>query len=110
MAGERAMDRPDDIFSLHATLRDRTREVEMSLADYLSACREDPQCYASPAERMLRAIGEPEIVDSSRDARLGRLFLNRTIRLYPAFADFHGMEETIERIVGFFRHADLPEF
>jgi serine protein kinase len=99
------MDRPDDIFSLHATLRDRTREVEMSLADYLSACREDPQCYASPAERMLRAIGEPEIVDSSRDARLGRLFLNRTIRLYPAFADFHGMEETIERIVGFFRHA-----
>jgi serine protein kinase len=105
MAGERAMDRPDDIFSLHATLRDRTREVEMSLADYLSACREDPQCYASPAERMLRAIGEPEIVDSSRDARLGRLFLNRTIRLYPAFADFHGMEETIERIVGFFRHA-----
>jgi len=99
------MDRPDDIFSLHATLRDRTREVEMSLAEYLSACRDDPKCYASPAERMLRAIGEPEIVDSSRDPRLGRLFLNRTIRLYPAFADFHGMEETIERIVGFFRHA-----
>ena len=99
------MDRPDDIFSLHATLRDRTREVEMSLADYLSACRDDPKCYASPAERMLWAIGEPEIVDSSRDARQGRLFLNRTIRLYPAFADFHGMEETIERIVSFFRHA-----
>jgi serine protein kinase len=99
------MDRPDDIFSLHATLRDRTREVEMSLAEYLAACRDDPKCYASPAERMLRAIGEPEIVDSSRDPRLGRLFLNRTIRLYPAFADFHGMEETIERIVGFFRHA-----
>ena len=99
------MDRPDDVFSLHTTLRDRTREVEMSLAEYLAACRDDPKCYASPAERMLRAIGEPEIVDSSRDPRLGRLFLNRTIRLYPAFADFHGMEETIERIVGFFRHA-----
>ncbi len=37
--------------------------------------------------------------------RLGRIFLNRTIRVYPAFAEFHGMEETIERIVGFFRHA-----
>ena len=37
--------------------------------------------------------------------RLGRLFLNRTIRIYPAFAEFHGMEDTIERIVGFFRHA-----
>ncbi|MGX1234096.1 serine protein kinase [Bradyrhizobium japonicum] len=32
-------------------------------------------------------------------------FLNRTIRTYPAFAGFYGMEETIERIVGFFRHA-----
>ena len=31
--------------------------------------------------------------------------MNRTIRIYPAFAEFYGMEETIERIVGFFRHA-----
>src|SRR5438128_6345526 len=27
------------------------------------------------------------------------------MRVYPAFAGFYGMEETIERIVGFFRHA-----
>src|SRR5258707_15780420 len=27
------------------------------------------------------------------------------MRMYPAFAGFYGMEETIERIVGFFRHA-----
>lgn len=99
------MVRSDDIFSLHATLRERTREREMSLAEYLEACREDPLCYASPAERMLSAIGEPEIVDTARDPRLSRIFLNRTIRVYPAFSDFHGMEETIERIVGFFRHA-----
>ena len=99
------MGKLDDIFSLHASLRERTREVEMSLSDYLSACREDPLCYASPAERMLRAIGEPELVDTSRDPRLSRLFLNRTVRIYPAFSEFHGMEDTIERIVGFFRHA-----
>ena len=99
------MDKLDDIFSLHASLRERTREVEMSLSDYLIACREDPLCYASPAERMLRAIGEPEMVDTSRDPRLSRLFLNRTVRIYPAFSEFHGMEDTIERIVGFFRHA-----
>jgi serine protein kinase len=36
---------------------------------------------------------------------MGRIFLNRTIQVYPAFAEFHGMEDTIERIVGFFRHA-----
>ncbi len=99
------MDRIEDVFSLHNSLREQTREVEMSLSEYLAACKDDPQCYASPAERMLRAIGEPEVVDTSRDARLGRLFLNRTIRMYPAFSEFHGMEDTIERIVGFFRHA-----
>jgi serine protein kinase len=99
------MDQQTDVFSLHASLRDRSRELEMSLPEYLNACRDDPRCYASPAERMLRAIGEPEIIDTSRDPRLGRLFLNRTIRIYPAFSEFHGMEETIERIVGFFRHA-----
>jgi serine protein kinase len=36
---------------------------------------------------------------------MGRIFMNRTIRMYPAFSEFYGMEETIERIVGFLRHA-----
>src|SRR3546814_14042240 len=61
--------------------------------------------YASAPERLLAAIGEPEIIDTSHDQRLGRIFMNRTIRRYPSFAEFHGMEETIERIVSFFRHA-----
>ncbi|UPG74096.1 PrkA family serine protein kinase [Roseomonas gilardii subsp. gilardii] len=95
----------DDIFSLHSSLREQRREAEMSLPEYLEACRDDPGCYASPAERMLRAIGEPETIDTAKDPRLGRIFLNRTIRIYPAFAEFYGMEETIERIVAFFRHA-----
>ena len=45
------------------------------------------------------------MVDTSQDPRLGRIFMNRTIKIYPAFDDFFGMEETIERIVGFLRHA-----
>ena len=69
------------------------------------SCRDDPMLYATAAERLLAAIGEPEMVDTAKDARLGRIFMNRTIRVYPAFAEFYGMEETIERIVGFFRHA-----
>jgi serine protein kinase len=94
-----------DIFTLNASFRDKRREVEMSVREYLQACRDDTACYAGPAERILRAIGEPELVDTSRDPRLGRIFLNRTVRVYPAFHEFHGMEETIERIVSFFRHA-----
>ncbi|TLU72659.1 PrkA family serine protein kinase [Lichenicoccus roseus] len=95
----------DDVFSLATSMREERRETEMSLAQYLELCADDPSCYASAAERMLKAIGEPATIDTSRDARLGRVFMNRTIRVYPAFSDFHGMEETVERIVGFFRHA-----
>src|SRR5262245_250083 len=77
----------------------------MPLRQYLESCREDPSLYAATAERMITAIGEPQLVDTSKDQRLGRIFLNRTIKVYPAFKDFYGLEETIERIVGFFRHA-----
>ncbi|MDP6343027.1 MAG: PrkA family serine protein kinase, partial [Alphaproteobacteria bacterium] len=78
---------------------------EMSLHDYLLGCRENPLMYASAAERMIAAIGDEEIIDTSADPRLGRIFLNRTIKRYPAFEDFFGMEQTIERIVGYFRYA-----
>jgi serine protein kinase len=77
----------------------------MTLEEYLKGCRNDPSFYASASERMLLAIGEPQLIDTSQDSRLGRIFMNRTMKVYPAFADFYGMEETIERIVGFFRHA-----
>ncbi|MGH7095120.1 MAG: PrkA family serine protein kinase, partial [Stellaceae bacterium] len=95
----------DEIFGLYARLYENRREVEMSLDDYLRACSDDAAYYAGPAERLLKAIGEPRMVDTSQDPRLGRIFMNRTIKVYPAFEDFFGMEETIERIVGFFRHA-----
>src|SRR5579859_4851450 len=96
----------DGIFGLYSRLYENRREVEYTLDDYLRACSDDPAFYAGAAERLLKAIGEPLMVDSAQDPRLGRIFMNRTIKVYPAFADdFFGMEETIERIVGFFRHA-----
>src|SRR3954447_12898134 len=105
LAMERPMQAVDDIFSVFSRTFEETREAEMSLADYLDACRDNPLMYATAQERLLAAIGEPEMVDTSKDARLGRIFMNRTIRVYPAFSEFFGMEETIERIVGFLRHA-----
>src|SRR5271165_6349477 len=95
----------DDLFSAFTRAYESRREAEMSLSEYLSLCRDDPMTYASAPERLLAAIGEPEMIDTAKDARLGRIFMNRTIRVYPAFPEFFGMEETIERIVGFFRHA-----
>src|SRR6185295_5650510 len=72
----------------------------------LLAARDKPMIYASPAERMIAAIGEPELSDTSRDSRLARMFFNRTIKMYRAFEGFYGMEDTLERIVGYFKHAE----
>ena len=94
-----------DVFADFVQFYRERQASEMSLESYLDLCRNDSRAYASAAERILAAIGEPELVDTSRDPRLGRIFMNRTIRVYPAFAEFYGMEETIERIVSFFRHA-----
>ena len=95
----------DSIFDLYAQAYESHRQHRMSLREFLDGSRADPVMYASTAERMITAIGEPELVDSAKDARLGRIFMNRTLKVYPAFKDFYGLEETIERIVGFFRHA-----
>src|SRR5437667_6494858 len=99
------MNAHDELSSLFARLYESEKETEMSLEDYLKACAREPMAYASAPERMLAAIGEPQLIDTSQETRLGRVFMNRTIRVYPAFQDFYGMEETIERIVGFLRHA-----
>ena len=95
----------NNIFSSFTRHYESQREVEMSLEDYIRGCSDDPMMYSSATERLLKAIGEPVVVDTSMDQRLGRIFMNRTLKVYPAFEDFYGMEETIERIVGFFRHA-----
>ena len=83
----------------------RTREEELSIDEYLAECKRNPLAYATAAERMLKAIGEPELVDTRNDPRLSRLFSNKVIKRYPAFAEFYGMEDAIEQVVSYFRHA-----
>ena len=92
-----------NLFDSYARAFEARRETIMSLQEYLDGCKTDPMMYAGPHERLLAAIGEPEMVDSSKDSRMSRIHGNRTIRVYPAFREFYGMEETIERIVAFFR-------
>ena len=86
-------------------LQKRYKDEVMSLSDFLTSAASDPSLYASPAERMLKAIGEPELVDTSKTPRLSRIFSNRTIRVYKAFSDFYGLEEVVESIVSFFKYA-----
>jgi serine protein kinase len=94
-----------DVFDLFNRDYSREQLETMSLRDWLLAARDDKMLYASPAERMISAIGEQELIDTAQDPRLGRIFFNRTIKRYKAFDGFFGMEDTIERIVGYFKHA-----
>ena len=93
------------IISHYQARFDATQQEEMSLEEYLELCKDDPSAYATAAERMLMAIGEPEMVDTAQDPRLSCIFSNKIIRRYPAFDEFYGLEEVIENIVSYYRHA-----
>lgn len=94
-----------DVVRNFLTRYEQTREEELSIEDYLDACKRSPLVYATAAERMLAAIGEPELLDTRHDQRLSRLFGNKVIKIYPAFRDFYGLEDPIEQVVSYFRHA-----
>src|SRR6186713_2464398 len=94
-----------DVISHFAARYERTKVEELSLEDYLAECKKNPLAYATAAERMLKAIGEPQMVDTRNDTRMSRLFANKVIKIYPAFAEFYGMEDSIEQVVSYFRHA-----
>ncbi|MBN9423176.1 MAG: PrkA family serine protein kinase, partial [Candidatus Accumulibacter sp.] len=93
------------IFARYQGRYEAAQEEELSVQDYLELCKHERTAYASVAERMLLAIGEPELVDTRSDPRLSRIFANKMVKLYPAFRDLYGMEDVIENIVAYFRHA-----
>ena len=80
-----------DVISNFTARYERTREEELSLEEYLQICKSDRTAYASAAERMLKAIGEPLMIDTRNDPRLSRIFANKVIKIYPAIAEFYGM-------------------
>ncbi len=93
------------LFDRYVTRYEESREEVLTIQEYLDLCKTDPAAYASPAERLLMAIGEPEMVDTRNDPRLSRIFMNKVIKLYPAFREFYGMEDAIEQIVSYLKHA-----
>ncbi|HAC33138.1 MAG TPA: PrkA family serine protein kinase, partial [Gammaproteobacteria bacterium] len=93
------------IFSHYQERYQQALQEDYSLQEYLELCRDDPTVYATAAQRMLTAIGEPELVDTSKDSRLSRIYSNKVIRRYPAFSEFYGMETAIDNVVSYFRHA-----
>ncbi len=93
------------IFQHYQERYEQAQQEEFSLQEFLSLCKKDKLAYASASERLLSAIGKPEEIDTATDPSLSRIFSNRVIKRYPAFADFYGMEEAIEQIVAYLKHA-----
>ncbi|ELR63695.1 Serine protein kinase (prkA protein), P-loop containing [Photobacterium marinum] len=93
------------IFDHYRQRYEEAKDEELSLQEFLEICRNDRSAYANAAERLLMAIGEPEMIDTAQDPRLSRLFSNRVISRYKTFQDFYGMEEAIEQIVSYLKHA-----
>ena len=89
----------------YASNFNEVKSEEMSIMEYLEACRDDRSMYASIHERLITAIGEPTMIDTSQDDRLSRIFNNQVIKTYSTFADFYGMEESITKIVSFLKRA-----
>jgi serine protein kinase len=102
---ERAHETRGGVLSRFQARFESRMEEEYTLQEYLELCKSNPAAYATAAERMLMAIGEPEMIDTRNDPRLSRIFSNKVIKVYPAVNDFFGMEETIEQIVAYFKHA-----
>ena len=70
-----------DVLELFSENYSQEKHEEMTLRDYLSACRDNTGFYASAAERMITAIGEPELI-----MRSARRWMRRGCRMSPGLA------------------------
>jgi serine protein kinase len=93
------------IFEHYQQRYEKKLDEEYTLEQFLEICKQDKSAYVSSAERLLMAIGDAEIIDTSKKPILSRIFSNRLISQYPAFKDFYGMEDAIEQIVAYLKHS-----
>ena len=99
------MNAPTELFTAFRESFVSALDEEMGVEDFLRYCKSDRMAYASAHECVLEAIGKPKLVNTADDARLSRIFQNRVIQSWDAFADFHGMEETLMSLYAYFLHA-----
>ncbi|HQR76136.1 MAG: PrkA family serine protein kinase [Betaproteobacteria bacterium] len=99
------MNAPTELFTAFRESFVRALDEEMGVEDFLRYCKSDRMAYASAHECVLEAIGRPRLVNTADDPRLSRIFQNRVIQTWDAFADFHGMEETLMSLYAYFLHA-----
>lgn len=86
---------------LKARSDERAQET-MSLEAWMDLCKKDPAAYQSFEDRLLKAIGKPEIVntrDSDLQTRL--IYGGKKIARYNSFSELYDAEEIVSQLVTF---------
>ncbi len=84
-------------------LKARTQELKeesVSVEDWMELCKTDPGAYASFSDRLLKAIGKPEIVDTKLEDQQTRLvYSGKKIARYEPFKDLYDSEAAVSKLV-----------
>lgn len=77
-------------------------KISYSLDEWLELCREDSGAYLNANERLLKSIGEPEVVDTKKsNEQERRVFGGEKISRYKPFNNFYDMEDVISKVVNY---------
>lgn len=72
-----------NIFDHYRQRYEAAKDEEFSLQEFLTLCRQDKNAYANAAERLLKAIGEPVMVDTATAPTYHVCFLIASSRVIP---------------------------
>lgn len=71
----------------------------------MELCKTDPSAYENFADRLVKAIGEPEIVDTKNaDLQTRLVYGGKKIARYAAFKDLYDAENVITQLVTFLKN------
>lgn len=87
-----------NIFDHYRQRYEAAKDEEFTLQDFLTICRQDRSAYANAAERLLMAIGEPNMVDTAQEPRLSRLFSNRLLLAILRLKSFTAWKTRLNRL------------
>ncbi len=83
-----------------------TVDKAIPLFDYLEECKTNKDMYLNVAERLLKAIGDPVIINTKDDPVLGRLYNNTKLKTYPSISqNYLGQYGVIADVVSFLRNS-----
>lgn len=81
------------------------KDETMSVDSWLDECKTNPAAYETAADRLLKALGEPEIVNTREESQQTSLVHGgKKIARYEPFADLYDAENTISKVATFIKN------